>query len=204
MDRKTPSGARDKFRRQNNAAEQHDSCSGCIDSGPRGSCHRPAVRTFCLPRGVCSGTETGTHNARDALALSVRTTGERFETVLRRYLRLLSPLAQSLPFEITLECEAGLESRPWLSDRYQRQKLRGSELPSSGRNPNFSCSNRSKWVAHGVRTHVLRVSLQGLRRSFGVPVLRLTAVPAKPIHATFGFRRWRTLSIAPRDFQTGV
>jgi hypothetical protein len=37
-----------------------------------------------------------------------------------------------------------------LSDWYQRQKLRGSQLPSSGRNPNFFRSNRSKWIAHGV------------------------------------------------------
>ena len=141
---------RDKFWGQNNAAEHNDTCSDRIDSSHCGSCHCRAVRPFCLPRSLCSGTEAERLHARFALALSARTPGERFETVLRRLLRSLSQFAQSLPFEITRKPGAGLESRPGLSDRYQRQKLRGSLLPSSGRNSNFFCSNRSKWIAHVV------------------------------------------------------
>ncbi len=141
---------RDQFWGQNNAAEHNDSSSDRIDYRHCGSCHCQAVRPFCLPRRICSGTEAGKHSACDALAFSARTPGERFETVLRRYLRPLSQFAQPLPFEITRKPGAGLESRPRLSDRYLRQKLRGSQLPSSGRNSNFFCSNRSKWIAHGV------------------------------------------------------
>ena len=164
MDRKTQLRARDKFWRQDNAAELNDSCSDCFDTGPRGACHCTAVRPFCLPRNICSGAESGTQGACDALALSARTTGKRYEAVLRRQLQTLPQFAKSLPIEITLEFGAGLESRLRLSDRYQRQKLRGIRLPSFGRNPNFFRSNRSKWVAHGVLTHVLRVSFRGLRR----------------------------------------
>ena len=135
---------------QNNAAEHNDSSSDRIDSSHRGKCHRQTVRPFCLPRSICSGTGAGRRGACDALALSARTSSERYETVLRRYLRPLSKFAQSLPFENTRKPGAGLKSRPGLSDRYQRQKLRGSQLPSSGRNSNFFRSNRSKWIAHGV------------------------------------------------------
>lgn len=142
--------ARDQFGEQDNAAEHNDSSSDRIDSSHCGSCHCRAVRPFCLPRRICSGTEAGKHGARDALAFPARTPDERFETVLRRYLQTLSKFAQSLPFEITRKPGAGLESGPGLSGRYQRQKLRGGQLPSSGRNPNFFRSNRSKWIAHGV------------------------------------------------------
>lgn len=141
---------RDQFWGQNNAAEHNDSSSCRINTGRRGPCDCRAVRRFCLPRSICSGTEAERLHARFALALSARTPGGRFETVLRRILRSLSQFAQSLPFEITRKPGAGLESRLGLSGRYQRQKLRGSQLPSSGRNQNFFRSNRSKWIAHGV------------------------------------------------------
>ena len=106
--------------RQNNAAEHNDSCSGCIFTGRRGPCDCRAVRGFCLPRGICSGAETGTHNALDALALSVRTTDRRYDAVLWSILQTLPKFAKSPQFEITLEFDAGLESRLRLSDRYQR------------------------------------------------------------------------------------
>ena len=142
--------ARDQFRGQNNAAEHNDIRSDCNNTGRRGPCDCRAVRPFCLPRSLCSGTEAERLHARFALALSARTPGERFETVLRKILRSLSQFAQSLLFEITRNPGAGLESRLGLSDWYQRQKLRGRQLPSSGRILNFFRSNRSKWIAHAV------------------------------------------------------
>ena len=141
---------RDQFWGQNNAAEHNDTRSDRINTGRRGPCDCRAVRPFCLPRSLCSGTEAERLHARFALALSARTPGERIETVSRRILRSLSKFARSLLFEITRKPGAGLESRLGLSDWYQRQKLRGSQLPSSGRNSNFFRSNRSKWIAHGV------------------------------------------------------
>ena len=156
MDRKTSVSHSDRQRTrtnswgQNNAAEHNDTRSVCINTGRRGPCDCRAVRPFCLPRSLCSGTEAERLHARFALALSARTTGERFETVLRRILRSLAKFAQSLLFEFSRKPGAGLESRLGLSDWYQRQKLRGSQLPSSGRISNFFRSNRSKWIAHGV------------------------------------------------------
>ena len=155
MDRKTSVSlsdrqrARDNHWRQNNAAEHNDQ-SHRINKGCYGQCHCRAIRPFCLFRDICSGTGASGPDARCALAFHARTSIERFETALRRNLQTLSLFAQSLPFEITRNPGAGLDSGPGLSDRYQRQKLRGSQLPSSGRNLNFFRSNRSKWIAHGV------------------------------------------------------
>lgn len=118
---KTQLRARDRLRRQNNAAEHNDSCSGCIDSGPRGSCHCRAVRTFCLPRSIRSGTETGTQTALDALALSARTTTRRLAARMSKRIRSLAKFAELL--------RSGAE----LSQRYRfrhRQKLRSETLPS--------------------------------------------------------------------------
>lgn len=111
MDRKTRASftlrqrdrqrARDNFWGQNNAAEHNDQRHRRINKGHDGQCDCRAVRAFCLPRDVCSGTDASGPHARFALAFDARTSGEQLETVLRRNLRTLSQFAQSLPVEFT-------------------------------------------------------------------------------------------------------
>ena len=89
------------YRGQNNAAEHNDQRHRRINKGHYGQCHCRAVRAFCLPRDICSGTDASGPNARYALAFDARTSGEQLETVLRRNFRTLSKFAQSLPIEFT-------------------------------------------------------------------------------------------------------
>ena len=65
--------ARDNYRGQNNAAEHNDQRHRRINKGHYGQCHCRAVRPFCLPRDICSGTDASGPHARYALAFKART-----------------------------------------------------------------------------------------------------------------------------------
>ena len=186
MDRKTSVSlsdrqrARDNHWRQNNAAEHNDQSYRRINKGHYGQCHCRAVRPFCLSRDICSGTDAESLRAQFVPGISARTSGERFETVVWRNLQTLSLFAQSLPFEITRKPGVVLDSRPGLSDRYQRQKLRGSQLPSTGRNLKLLPLEPLEMDRTRCAFHFPRVGFQGVRCCLQPPSSQLTAVPAMP------------------------